>query len=120
MTKFTLNLENKSYFKVEINLRFHELMSFFSIVHINVGVLVSKITGITQKYSNLTCFVADFFHWYFWVGYKVILTLVGYLNNSKHSGVYFFLWRGICQITHWVWQIPILRTEYSDASRHMG
>ena len=105
MTKFTLDLENKQCFiikkstfltansffavlslwKLKYRARSHEWMSFFSIVHIYVGLWVYKKTGITQKYSNsnltIVLLLTDFLHLYFWVGYKVILTLVGYLNN---------------------------------------
>ena len=67
-------------------------MSFFSIVHINVGLWVSKKTGITQKYSNsnlsIVLLLTDFLHLYFGDGYKVTLTLVGYLNDQKITGVY--------------------------------
>ena len=88
MTKFTLDLENKQCFiikkltfltansffavlslwKLKYRARSHEWMSFFSIVHIYVGLWVYKKTGIAQKHSNsnlqpwlMFCYLQSFY-----------------------------------------------------------
>ena len=125
MTKFTLDLENKQWFiirkltfltansfftvlspwKLKYRACGHELTSFFSIVHINVGLWVSKKKQVLPQ--SIVLLLTDFLHSYFWDGYKVILTLVVYLNNWKLSGVYFYFF---VEFTQKVWQIPILIT----------